>query len=131
MPAQLQGDGLQAALTVADLERSTTWYTAVFGFVVEQRHERDGRVIGVRLKAGAVRLLLTQDDGAKGADRIKGQGFSLHITTQQNVDALAASIKARGVQLDTEPVTAPHGARIFRVRDPDGFRFTISSTPAA
>ncbi|MFI5311650.1 MAG: hypothetical protein ACHQQ3_10475 [Gemmatimonadales bacterium] len=30
--------------------------------------------------------------------------------------------------LDTEPTTMPHGVRAFRLRDPSGFRFSISST---
>ena len=131
MSEHLQGDGLQASLTVRDLERSATWYVEVLGFIEDRRHERDGRLIAVSLKAGAVRILLTQDDGTKGLDRVKGDGFSLQITTQQSADALAARIKGHGETLDTEPVTAPHGPRVFRLRDPDGFRFTISSTHSA
>jgi hypothetical protein len=30
-----------------------------------------------------VRILLNQDDGAKGFDRVKGEGFSLMFTTAQ------------------------------------------------
>lgn len=75
--------------------------------------------------------MLTQDDGAKGLDRANGDGFSLQITTQQSVDELAARIKTQGGTLDTEPVTLPWGVRILRLRDPDGFRLTISSTHAA
>ena len=130
MAEPLQGESLDASLTVADLERSTAWYTTVLGFTVDRRHERESRLIAVSLKAGAVRLLLTQDDGAKGLNRAKGEGLSLRITTRQDVDALAASIKAQGVTLDTDPVTA-HGTRVFRLRDPDGFRFTVSSPHAA
>jgi uncharacterized glyoxalase superfamily protein PhnB len=130
MPEQLQGDSLQASLTGRDLEKSAKWYAEILGFVEDRRHERDGRLIAVSLRAGAVRILLTQDDGAQGMDRVKGVGLSLQITTQQSADALAARIKSQGVTLDTEPVTAPHGPRVFRLRDPDGFRFTISSTHA-
>ena len=131
MAEALRGESLQAALTVGDLERSMSWYTNVLGFDVERRHERGGQVIAVTLRAGSVRLLLTQDDGAKGSDRMKGEGVSFQITTQQSADALADSIKVHGVTLDTEPVTMPHGARVFRLRDPDGFRFAISSSHVA
>ncbi len=130
MPELLLGESLEASLTVANLEHSAAWYTTVLGFSEGRRFERDGRLFAVSLKAGAVRLLLTQDDGTKGADRAKGVGMSFQITTHQDADVLAAAIKAHGVSLDTEPMTAHHGARIFRVRDPDGFRFTFSSTPA-
>jgi uncharacterized glyoxalase superfamily protein PhnB len=49
------------------------------------------------------------------------------ITTNQDVDQLAAGIKERGGTLEVEPATMPWGARTFRLRDPDGFRFAISS----
>jgi uncharacterized glyoxalase superfamily protein PhnB len=128
---RLNGDSLDASLTVQNLERSATWYADVLGFDEDRRYQREGKLLAVSLKAGAVRILLTQDDGAKGLDRAKGVGFSLQISTQQSADALAGGIKSRGGQLDTEPVTMPHGARIFRLRDPDGFRFTISSSAVA
>jgi catechol 2,3-dioxygenase-like lactoylglutathione lyase family enzyme len=129
MPQLLHGDTLDASLTVANLERSATWYTTILGFTVDRRHERDGQLIAVSLKAGVIRLLLTQDDGAKGLNRAKGEALSLRITTRQDIDALAASIKAQGVTLDTDPMSA-HGYRIFRLHDLDGFRFTVSSPHA-
>jgi uncharacterized glyoxalase superfamily protein PhnB len=130
MPEPLHGDSLDASLTVTNLERSATWYATILGFIVDRRHERDGQLIAVSLKAGAVRLLLSQDDGTKGQNRARGDALSLRITTRQDIDALAASIKAQGVTLDTDPMSA-HGYRIFRLHDPDGFRFTVSSPHAA
>ena len=123
----LVGNDLSASLTVRDLERSVDWYRETLGFSVDRKHERQGRLIGISLKAGTVNLLLTQDDGAKGLDRAKGDGFSLQITTTQSVDALAARARRAGASLDTEPTDMPWGPRIFRLRDPDGFRWTISS----
>jgi len=127
MPDPLQGDSLEASLTVTDLVKSAGWYGTVLGFSEDRRHERGGKLIAVSLRAGSVRLLLTQDDGAKGANRVRGEGFSLQVTTRQDADALADRIKGHGVTLDTEPVTMPNGVRAFRLRDPDGFRFTIAS----
>jgi uncharacterized glyoxalase superfamily protein PhnB len=131
MPERLHGESLEASLTVKSLDRSTTWYANVLGFVVDQKHERGGRLIAVSLRAGAVRILLTQDDGAKGFDRVKGEGLSFQITIRQSVDAVAAELKRHGAVLDTEPTTVPWGARIIRFRDPDGFRYTLSSTEGA
>jgi catechol 2,3-dioxygenase-like lactoylglutathione lyase family enzyme len=117
---------LGASLTASDLAASVAWYRDVLGFTVEREFERDGVRFAVRMGAGSVALLLTRDDGAKGLDRVKGQGISLQFTTTQNVDDLAARVKAHGVTLDTEPADV-WGARVFRVRDPDGFRLVISS----
>ncbi|MDP2957018.1 MAG: VOC family protein [Longimicrobiales bacterium] len=126
-PESLRGRSLSASLTVKDLENSLAWYRDVAGFTVDQRYERDGKLIAVSLKAGAVRILLGQDDGAKGWDRVKGEGFSLQITTVQSVDDIAKGITERGGTLESEPADMPWGARMFRLKDPDGYRFTISS----
>jgi len=128
-PESLRGRALSASLTVNDLQKSLTWYRDVVGFTVAQNYEREGRLRAVSLKAGVVQVLLTQDDGSKGSDRVKGAGFSLRITTAQNIDEIAARIKARGGVLESEPADA-FGMRVFRVRDPDGFMLVISSERA-
>jgi uncharacterized glyoxalase superfamily protein PhnB len=116
---------------VKDLQKSVTWYVDIVGFTADRRIERDGQLRGVALSAGEVRIILNQDDGAKGWDRVKGEGFSLQISTAQNPDEIARRIKARGGTLEMEPKDMPWGARIFRLRDPDGFRWTISAAHAA
>jgi uncharacterized glyoxalase superfamily protein PhnB len=128
---QLVGQSLQASLTVKDLDASVRWYTDVVGFTVSRRIERDGKLRGVAVQAGDVRIVLNQDDGAKGWDRIKGQGMSFQISTSLPVDPIAERIKAHGGTLETEPQDMPWGARVFRVHDPDGFRWTISRAAAA
>lgn len=126
-PGSFRAGTLSAALTVKDLESSLAWYRDVVGFAVAQRHEREGKLIAVTLGAGAVQILINQDDGAKGLDRQKGQGFSLQFTTAQNIDEIAHRIKARGGTLVSEPADMPWGARVFRLQDPDGFKLVISS----
>jgi uncharacterized glyoxalase superfamily protein PhnB len=124
--ASFEAVSLAASLTVADLRGSTAWYRDVLGFAVAREYERDGALIAVTMSAGEIELLLTQDNGARGEERVKGEGFSLRFTTAQDVDALASGIVARGGVLDMEPTDA-FGARVFRLRDPDGFRLVISS----
>ena len=127
MPSSpLVAKNLQASLTVADLARSRDWYRDALGFVVDREFERDGRMFAASMRAGDVRILLTQDDGAKGGERRKGDGFSLQLTTAQDIDAIAVGAKQAGCVLDTEPADM-WGVRGFRLRDPDGFRWTISS----
>src|SRR6185503_18324560 len=108
-------------------EKSLAWYQDVVGFTVDRRHEREGKLMAVSLKAGNVRILINQDDGAKGWDRVKGEGLSMQITTAQDVDGIASRIKERGGSLETEPADMPWGSRVFRLKDPDGFKFVISS----
>lgn len=123
---QLQGQSLQASITVKDLEKSVAWFTGALGFAISRRIERDGQLRAVAVEAGNVRLLLNKDDGAKGWERTKGDGMSFQITTDQDVDAIAKRITDYGWALDTEPEDMPWGARAFRVRDPDGFRWVVS-----
>lgn len=123
----LSATALNLSLTVKDLSKSVTWYRDVVGFTVDREIVRDGVLRGVAIAAGSVRLLLNLDDGARGWDRKKGEGFSFQLRTSQNLDEIANAIKARGGTLALEPTDMPWGARIMRLVDPDGFRFSIST----
>ena len=52
--------------------------------------------MAVSLAAARCACLIGQDNGAKGLDRAKGEGFSLQITTAQTVEHIADRIKAHG-----------------------------------
>jgi uncharacterized glyoxalase superfamily protein PhnB len=115
------------SFTVSDLEKSLAWYRDLLGFVVEERWEREGRLVGVQLRAGGVRFMLGQDDWKKGRDRKKGEGFRIYCMTTQDVDALATKIRAGGGRLDEEPHDQPWGTRDLSLTDPDGFKITIGA----
>ncbi len=117
---------LSASLTVKDLATSLAWYRDVLGFTIAREFEREGVRFAVSLRAGTVPFLLTQDDGARGTDRSKGDGMSLQLTTAQNIDELAARVLARGGTIESGPLDG-WGVRVFRLRDPDGFKLVISS----
>ena len=94
-PESLRARTLSLSLTVKDIQKSLAWYCDVVGFTVDRKIERDGKLRSVALIAGEARISINQDDGAKGWDRVKGEGFSLQITTTQSIDAIAMGIKAR------------------------------------
>jgi len=125
-PETLRLRSASAGYTVNDIAKSLAWYQDVLGCVLVERWERDGKLMGATLRAGRVDFYLGQDDWRKGRDRRKGEGFRLYCVTAQNVEALAAQIKARGGTLLHEPQTEPWGERDFAVADPDGFKITIS-----
>jgi len=117
---------VEPAFTVNDLARSVSFYTTALGFVVDEQFKGpDGTLQGVMLKAGTCRLGLSQDDWAKGRDRQKGVGVRVWCTTVQEIDAVAARIKAAGHALAEEPKDQPWGGRTLGVDDPDGFHITI------
>lgn len=123
----LSATALNLSLTVKDLSKSVTWYRDVVGFAVDREIVRDGVLRGVAIRAGSVSLLLNLDDGGRGWDRRKGEGFAFQLRTSQSIDEIATGIKARGGTLALEPTDMPWGARIMRLVDPDGFRFSIST----
>ena len=124
-PETLRLRALEPSFTVNDLDRSLRFYTEVLGFIVGERWTDGGVLRGVMLKAGACGLRLSQDDWAKGRDRKKGEGMRIWCETAQDIDALAARIKAAGGRLTEEPKDQPWGARSLSVADPDGFPLTI------
>lgn len=113
--------------TVNDLEKSLAWYRDVLGFAVEERWERDGKLMGVSLQAGDVTFMIGQDDWKKGRDRVKGQGFRIYCETSQDVDLLAERVRRSGGRISEGPRDEPWGGRAFTVVDPDGFTITVAS----
>ena len=126
-PETLRLRSLVPSLTVNDLQASIAWYRDILGFIVAEEFKRDDQVMGVRLQAGTINFLLTQDDFAKGRDRQKGAGLRFFCMTAQDIDQLAATVRERGGQLTQEPTDQPWGARDFAVVDPNGFNISIST----
>ena len=124
-PESLRLRSMAASLTVNDVPRSVAWYRDMLGFTEGECWENEGKLRGVQMKAGRCDLMLNQDDFAKGRDRPKGVGFRLWVSTGQDIDALAARIRARGGRLDFEPRQTPWGSYAFAVSDPDGYKITF------
>ena len=127
LPETLRLKSFTPSITVNDLARSIAFYEGALGFFVGEKW-MDGDVLrGVMLKAGASEFALSQDDWKMGRDRKKGQGFRIWCDTSQDIDTLAARVKAAGFALTEEPSDqASMGIRSFSVDDPDGFHLTIS-----
>jgi uncharacterized glyoxalase superfamily protein PhnB len=130
--AALNATTLGCSLTCRDIETSIRFYRDVLGFGVDMTFEHEGRLAGAVIRAGTIRIVLNQDDGKLGWDRVKGQGFYLQVNVAgtADVDAAAARIKAAGGTLIDEPADRYWGARMFQFRDPDGFKLGVS-TPLA
>ena len=118
-------------LTVDDLQKSIHFYEAL-GFIIDERWEDNGTLLGVMLRSGTMRIGLNQDDWKKGRDRQKGIGVRLSIaTTRGNVDELARRAKDAGVTLKSEPHETEWESRAFELVDPTGFLLTIFSEASA
>ena len=124
-PESLRLRSLMPTFTVNDIQLSLAWYSDGLGFFVADRWEEGGKLNGVMLKAGTCGFGLSQDDFTKGRDRSKGIGFRLWCNTTQDVDAIAARLRAFGGTIVEGP-----GDRwdtySFTAEDPDGFKITIA-----
>lgn len=128
MPA-LNASTLGLSLTCKDIETSIDFYRDVLGFTVAMPFEKEGKLVGAVVTAGEIRIVLNQDDGKLGWDRVKGQGcyFQINVDSPADVDAAAERIKAAGHTLLVEPQDRPWGARMFTFKDPDGFKLGFST----
>ena len=125
-PETLRLRGISPSLTSTDLQRSIAFYRDVLGFMAGEEWREKGVLVGVELHAGAVTFMLSQDDFAKGRDRLKGVGTRFYCSTAQDIDRFASQIRERGGELDQEPKDMPWGQRVFMISDPDGFKLTFA-----
>jgi uncharacterized glyoxalase superfamily protein PhnB len=127
--SSLNATSLGCSITCKDLEASLRFYQDGVGFDVGQRFDRDGKLVGAFIVAGDVRIVLNQDDGKLGWERVKFQGLLLQINvaSKADVDATAARLKAAGHALLNEPEDRPWGVRMFTFKDPDGFKLGVST----
>jgi uncharacterized glyoxalase superfamily protein PhnB len=122
----LQVKTVTPSLTADDLAKSIAFYEGL-GFVVDERWEDKGALLGVMMRAGDTQIGLMQDDWKKGRDRTKGIGVRLSLETTQNVDEVASRAKRAGVTLKSVPHDTEWTGRAFEVTDPTGFILTIFS----
>jgi uncharacterized glyoxalase superfamily protein PhnB len=125
MATALKARSLVPTLTADDLDRSIRFYEGL-GFTITEKMEEEGKVHGVMMDAGGSTLGISQDDFAKGKDRVKGVGMRLYLETDQDIETLANQAIQAGIRLDQGPAPLPWGPMGFTVIDPDGFRLTIS-----
>ena len=123
-PETLRLKSLSAALTCDDIDASLEFYADGVGFHVKQRWEKDGKLLGAELVAGACMIGISQDDWAKGRNRTKGVGMSIYAEATQGVDALAERLRSKGVDFKG-PETTEWGWRQVSLTYPDGFRLTV------
>lgn len=128
----LHATTMGCSLTCKDIATSLAFYRDVLRFEVAGTYDRDGRLATAVIVSGQIRVVLNQDDGQLGWDRIKGQGLFLqfNVAAPADVDAAAARLAAAGGTFIDQPADRPWGVRMFQFRDPDGFKLGIS-TPLA
>jgi catechol 2,3-dioxygenase-like lactoylglutathione lyase family enzyme len=68
-PPKLEGLSLTPNITASDLEKSIHFYVEGLGVEINQKHEHEGHLGYVTLRAGKAELGIGRDDFKKGKDR--------------------------------------------------------------
>lgn len=116
-------------LTASDLEASRDFYEKALGFEAVEEWIHDGEVMGLQMRAGEVDIYLSQDDFAKGRDRVKGVGMRLYLVCD-DVDDAARRVERSGYEFSQPLADQEWGSRDFAVTDPDGFVTSVSKPVA-
>ena len=102
-------------LDVEELERSLQFYRVGLGLRAEEVAPSEGRRTAC-VEVGEFELVLVQ---MASPECPRGVGVQLFLNTH-DVDHFSAALQSRGVEA-TPPAQEPWGARVTRVRDPDGY----------
>jgi methylmalonyl-CoA epimerase len=123
------------AITVQDMDRAVAFYRDLLGLeVLGQLFLEDGtiKLVFLRSGGGCVELFEYRDQDAATAVGVPDTvgGFK-HLALQtDDVDGVAARLKAAGVAFTLEPLDAVGGVRLAFFRDPDGNLLElVSATP--
>lgn len=123
---------LETSLYVADLDRSTAFYTRIFGF---EEFLRDGRMCGLGVPGGGVLLLFRKGGSVHPSPTPTGDipahdgSGSLHLCFAVPVGELerwTQHLQAMEVPVESR-VTWPRGGVSLYFRDPDGHSVEIAT----
>lgn len=109
-------------LPVADLQRSASWYRALFDLELIAEYVEQGEVRGVSLfdRDGGFEIALRQREYCAGPPNLAGfDVFALSSPTEELVSAIAERCDRLGVQR-TEVLSYPRYGAGFDIPDPDG-----------
>ena len=104
-------------LPVVDMARACDFYIGAFGF---RKTFENGNPVGFMiLKRDAAELHLTLQPGHKAAD------FNVAHMMVEDIDAVHAMIRARGLRIVKGLRDKDYGLRAFVFEDPDGNRIDV------
>ena len=99
-----------------DVAAAVAYYRDVLGFRINYRQQD----LGVMYRGEITVLLIARTEQHKGIG-----SFEVYV---EDADALYGELRAKGANLQGEPVSHPWGLRDFRVLDLEGNRITFAQT---
>jgi lactoylglutathione lyase len=102
-------------------EATATWFERMLGAQVIRSIEQGKPRIDLKLGGANIFIApVTAGDGVNAAPSTPYQGLDHFGLAVSGIDAVAAALKAKGVEFTKEPTTIRPGVRICFIRGPEG-----------
>jgi lactoylglutathione lyase len=108
-------------LRTTDPEATAKWYESMLGAEVIRTMQQGTPRIDLKLGGANIFVApVKAGDGVNPPPTTPYQGLDHFGLTVTGIDAIAADLKAKGVEFTKEPVTIRPGVRICFIRAPEG-----------
>jgi lactoylglutathione lyase len=108
-------------IRTTDPEATAQWYERMLGAEVIRTMQQGAPRIDLKLGGANVFIApVTAGDGVNPAPTTPYRGLDHFGLTVTGIDAIAADLKAKGVEFTRDPVTVRPGVRVCFIRAPEG-----------
>jgi lactoylglutathione lyase len=108
-------------LRSTDPGATAAWFERMLGAEVLRSPAQGGQRIDLKLGGANIFIApVTAGDGVNPAPRTPYQGLDHFGLMVSGIDAIAAELRAKGVEFTKEPTTVRPGVRICFIRGPEG-----------
>jgi len=108
-------------LRTTNPEATAAWYERMLGAEVIRTMQQGAPRIDLKLGGANIFIApVTAGDGANPPPKTSYQGLDHFGLTVTGIDAIAADLKAKGVEFTREPTTVRPGVRVCFIRAPEG-----------
>jgi lactoylglutathione lyase len=108
-------------LRTTNPEATAAWYERMLGAEVIRTMQQGASRIDLKLGGANIFIApVTAGDGVNPPPKTPYQGLDHFGLTVTGIDAIAADLKAKGVEFTREPTTVRPGVRVCFIRAPEG-----------
>jgi lactoylglutathione lyase len=108
-------------LRTTDPEKTAQWYERMLGAEVIRTMQQGAPRIDLKLGGANIFIApVKAGDGVNPPPATPYQGLDHFGLTVSGIDAIAAELKAKGVEFTREPTTVRPGVRVCFIRAPEG-----------
>jgi lactoylglutathione lyase len=108
-------------LRTTNPEATAAWYERMLGAEVIRSMQQGAKRIDLKLGGANIFIApVTAGDGVSPPPKTPYQGLDHFGLTVTGIDAIAADLKAKGVEFTREPTTVRPGVRVCFIRAPEG-----------